>query len=73
MPALADAVARPHAVKRRMGVMPQEATLYWGLSVRHHLRSLSGQTDVWFELAVLAGFALVTMALGTWRLPWRED
>ena len=36
-------------------------------------KSLSGQTDVWFELAVLAGFALVTMALGTWRLPWRED
>ena len=36
-------------------------------------KSLAGQTDVWFELAVLAGFALVTMALGTWRLPWRED
>lgn len=36
-------------------------------------KSLSGQTDVWFELAVLAGFALVTMGLGTWRLPWRED
>ena len=33
-----DAVRRPHAVKRLMGVMPQEATLYWGLSVRHHLR-----------------------------------
>ena len=33
-----DAVARPHAVKRLMGVMPQEGTLYWGLSVRHHLR-----------------------------------
>ena len=36
-------------------------------------KSLSGQTDIWFELAVLAGFALVTMAVGTWRLPWRED
>ena len=36
-------------------------------------KSLSGHTDIWFELAVLAGFALVTMALGTWRLPWRED
>ena len=33
-----DAVKRPHAVKRMMGVMPQEATLYWGLSVHHHLR-----------------------------------
>ena len=36
-------------------------------------KSLSGQTDVWFELAVPAGFALVTMALGMWRLPWCED
>ena len=33
-----DAVARPHAVKHMMGVMPQEATLYWGLSVRQVLR-----------------------------------
>ena len=33
-----DAVSRPHAAKRLMGVMPQEATLYWGLSVHHHLR-----------------------------------
>lgn len=36
-------------------------------------KPLSGQTDNWFELAVLAGYALVTMSLGTWRLPWRED
>lgn len=33
-----DAVARPHEVKRLIGVMPQEAALYWGLSVQHHLR-----------------------------------
>jgi ABC-2 type transport system ATP-binding protein len=33
-----DAVARPHEVKARMGVMPQEATLYWGLSTHHQLR-----------------------------------
>ena len=31
------------------------------------------QADVWFELAVLAGFALVTLGRVTWRLPWRED
>ena len=36
-------------------------------------KSLSGQTDVWFEVAVLAGFALVTLGLVTWRLPSRED
>ena len=35
-------------------------------------KSLSGQTDVGVELAVLAGFAVVTMALGLWRKPWRE-
>ena len=34
--------------------------------------SLSGSTDVLFELAVLACFALVSMALGLWKLPWRE-
>ena len=33
-----DAVARPHEVKCLIGVMPQEAALYWGLSVQHHLR-----------------------------------
>ena len=35
--------------------------------------SLSGSTDVLFEMAVLAGFALVSMALGLWKLPWREN
>lgn len=35
-------------------------------------KSLSGQHDIWIELAVLAGFAVVTMSLGLWRLPWRE-
>ena len=33
-----DAVTRPHEVKWLIGVMPQEAALYWGLPVRHHLR-----------------------------------
>ena len=36
-------------------------------------KSLSGRGDVWMELAVLAGFAIVTMSLGLWRMPWRED
>ena len=35
-------------------------------------KSLSGDADVWFELAVLAGFTVVMMFLGIWRLPWRE-
>ncbi len=34
--------------------------------------SLSGHTDVIMETMVLAGFGLGTMALGLWRLPWRE-
>ena len=33
-----DAVAHPNRVKGLMGVMPQEANLYYQLSVRHHLR-----------------------------------
>ena len=33
-----DAVAHPNRVKGLMGVMPQEASLYFELSVRHHLR-----------------------------------
>lgn len=36
-------------------------------------KSLSGRVDVWSELGVLAAFALVTMSLGLWRLPWREQ
>ena len=35
-------------------------------------KSLAGNADVWFELAVLSGFTVVMMVLGTWRLPWRE-
>ena len=33
-----DGLSRPNEVKLYMGVMPQEANLYFGLSVRHHLR-----------------------------------
>ena len=33
--------------------------------------SLSGQTDVWAEFAILAGFSLTTVALGIWKLRWR--
>ena len=34
--------------------------------------SLGGRVDVWLELGVLAASALVALALGLWRLPWRE-
>ncbi len=33
-----DAVVNPDDVKSRIGVLPQEAQLFQGLSVRHHLR-----------------------------------
>ena len=36
-------------------------------------KSVSGRGDVWTELAVLGAFAVVTMSLGLWRLPWREE
>ena len=35
--------------------------------------SLTGHTDVAVEITVLAASALATMALGLWRLPWREE
>jgi ABC-type multidrug transport system permease subunit len=35
-------------------------------------QSISGNTDVWLELAVLAGFAIVSMGLGIWKLAWRQ-
>ena len=37
------------------------------------MKSLSGQPDVWLELSVLGTFAAVAMALGLWRLQWRES
>lgn len=36
-------------------------------------KSISGNTDIWTELAVLAGFAAITMALGLWKLSWRDN
>ncbi len=36
------------------------------------MKSFSGQSDIWSELAVLIAFTLVTMSLGLWRLRWRE-
>ena len=36
-------------------------------------KSISGQTDVWLELLILAAFATVTMALGYRHLRWREE
>ena len=37
------------------------------------MKSFSGQRDVWVEVAVLLGFAVVTMGLGLWKLRWRES
>ncbi|MCH8153584.1 MAG: ABC transporter permease [Planctomycetes bacterium] len=36
-------------------------------------KAISGDTHIWVELAVLTGFALASMALGLWRMPWREE
>ena len=35
-------------------------------------KSLSGQTDVWLEFGVLAGFSVAAMALGLLKQRWRE-
>ncbi len=35
-------------------------------------KSFSGQTDVMVELAILGGFAVVTMTLGIVKMRWRE-
>ena len=36
-------------------------------------KALSGDGQIWVELAVLTGFALVAMAAGLWRMRWREE
>ena len=36
------------------------------------MKSLSGRTDIWVEFIVLAGFAVALIAVGFWRLRWRE-
>ena len=36
------------------------------------VRSLSGNYDIWLEFTVVAGFAAGTMAIGLWKLKWRE-
>lgn len=37
------------------------------------MKSLSGQTDVLVEIAVLGMFAVVCMGIGLWKLRWREN
>lgn len=37
------------------------------------MKSISGQGDVWVELAVLTGSAAGMLALGLWKLRWRDD
>ena len=36
-------------------------------------KSISGNADVWLEFAVMASFAFATLALGLWKLHWRES
>ena len=36
------------------------------------MKSISGQSDIWSEFAVLAAFAVLLMAVGIWRMRWRE-
>ena len=36
------------------------------------MKSLSGQTDIWTEFAILAAFATAAMAVGFWRMRWQE-
>jgi len=36
-------------------------------------KSASGDSQIWIELVVLLGFAIVSMTLGLWKLRWRED
>jgi ABC-type multidrug transport system permease subunit len=36
------------------------------------MKSLSGRTDIRTEFTVLAGFAAMAMAIGFWRMRWRE-
>lgn len=36
------------------------------------MKSLSGQTDIWIEFVVLSSFSGATIAIGLWKLRWRE-
>jgi len=35
-------------------------------------KSFSGDGQIWVELAVLFGFAVISMGLGLWKMRWRE-
>ena len=37
------------------------------------MESFSGGTDVWSEMAILVGFAILTLTVGMWKLRWRES
>ena len=37
------------------------------------METLSGQTDVIAELAILVAFAAVSLSFGIWRFRWRES
>ena len=37
------------------------------------MKSISGQSDVWVELAVLTGSAVCMLGVGLWKLKWQEN
>ncbi|MCL0028570.1 hypothetical protein M1N23_00280 [Dehalococcoidia bacterium] len=37
------------------------------------MKTLSGETDVIVELAILSAFATVSLSLGIWKFRWREN
>ena len=37
------------------------------------MKSLSGHTDVFFEVAILAVFSAIRLGAGLWKLRWRES
>ena len=37
------------------------------------MKTLSGQSDVVAEIAILAGFAAVWLSFGVWKFRWRES
>lgn len=36
-------------------------------------KAISGNGQIWLELSILLGFAMASMALGLWKMRWREE
>ena len=62
-----------------VGILPAPLLLMWlgyvspfRYAADGIMKSLSGRSDIWGEFAILAGFAVVLMAVGFWRMHWQE-